>query len=196
MEPLLFYEEANLNPPIPNTPAPETPAPEKISIFISHSGTDAKLAKALIDLIQAAVVVPDSAIRCTSVDGYKLDGGDDAPGVLRSNLRDCSVVLGQLTKASLNSSYVLMELGAAWAFEKTAIPLLGPGVAFQDLPGPFRDIHALKMDSDSDMAGLIDTLVKRTGLSRTNNSPKFQVALRFLRDLLPEVGTRLPLPTP
>lgn len=82
--------------------------------------------------------VPDGAIRCTSVPGYKLEGGDPSAQVLRDNLSECSVVLGVLTKSGLGSSYVLMELGAAWGFRKTAIPLLAAGVPFAELPGPFN----------------------------------------------------------
>jgi hypothetical protein len=149
-------------------------------IFISHSKADAKLAKALIDLIEAGVEAPTGTIRCTSIPGYKLDGGDDAPEVLRKNLSECGVVLGVLTTPGLASSYVLMELGAAWAFEKTAIPLLAPGVPFEALPGPFKDIHALKIDDATDMAGLCGTIAKRVSLPETHNAPKVQAALRAL----------------
>jgi hypothetical protein len=153
------------------------PTPTGIRIFISHSSSDRGLAHKLIQLIEAGIECPDRSIRCTSVHGYKLEGGDDGPDVLRANLAECSVVLGVLTKASITSSYVLMELGAAWAFRKKAIPLIGPGAHFGDLPGPFKDIHALKMDDTADMAGLIETLEKHARLRPTSNKPKFQAAL-------------------
>lgn len=153
-------------------------------IFISHAGGDARIAKALIDLIEAGLEVPTGTIRCTSVDGYKLDGGDDAPEVLRENLKVCSVVLGMLTKTSISSSYVLMELGAAWAFKKRAIPLIGPGATFGDLPGPFRDIHALRMAHEPDMSGLIKTLAKETGFTETNNFPKIIATLKALTETM------------
>jgi hypothetical protein len=37
----------------------------------------------------------------------------EAPEVLRAELQQVSIVLGMLTKAATESSYVLMELGAA-----------------------------------------------------------------------------------
>jgi hypothetical protein len=150
----------------------ETTMPSTLRIFISHAGADAELAKALIDLIEAGLEVPTGSIRCTSVPGYKLDGGDDAPEVLRENLKVCSVVVGVLTGRSISSSYVLMELGAAWAFKKRAIPLIGPGATFDNLPGPFKDIHALKMDHDADMSGLLKTLARETGLTETTTCPR------------------------
>ena len=151
-----------------------------IKIFISHAGSDAKLTEALIRLVEAGLEVPEGAIRCTSVPGYKLEGGDSSAEVLRNNLSECSVVLGLLTRSGLGSSYVLMELGAAWGFSKAAVPLLAPGVPFAELPGPFKDIHALKIDDASDMAGLHRTLAKRTGLPERNNPAKVQVALKAL----------------
>jgi hypothetical protein len=167
-----------------NSMSTETEMPSTLRIFISHASGDAALAKNLIDLIEAGLEVPTGSIRCTSVPGYKLEGGDDAPDVLRENLKSCSVVLGMLTKASISSSYVLMELGVAWAFKKRAIPLIGPGVAFSDLPGPFKDIHALKMDHDADMSSLLNTLARATGLIETNNMPKAITALAGLKAAL------------
>jgi hypothetical protein len=161
-----------------------------IKIFISHSSKDAKLAKALIDLIESGAEVPDGAIRCTSVPGYELAGGDSAAAVLRANLNECAVVLGMLTKLGLASPYVLIELGAAWGFEKTAVPLLAPGVTFDKLPGPFSDIHALRLDDDASMAGLVRTICTKTRLARRDNPPKVQTALERLREAVREVSVR------
>jgi hypothetical protein len=155
-----------------------------IRIFVSHSSEDKELAKSLIQLIEAGLEAPRGTIRCTSVDGYKLDGGDDAPEVLRANLRECDVVLAMLTRASVSSSYVVMELGAAWALAKRAIPLIGHGVTFGDLPGPFKDIHALRMDHDADMGGLIETIGKCTSLPQTSDMPKILAALATFKKAL------------
>ncbi|MBV9946671.1 MAG: toll/interleukin-1 receptor domain-containing protein [Myxococcales bacterium] len=160
-----------------------------LRIFVSHAGNDAQLAKGVIDLIEAGLDVPTGAIRCTSVDGYRLDGGDDGPEVLRENLKVCSVVLGILTEASLASSYVLMELGAAWAFKKRAIPLIGAAVKFGDLPGPFKDVHALKIDHEPDMSSLVETLANETGFATRSNMPKVFAAAKALTAL---VGPKKP----
>ncbi|MGO8999833.1 MAG: toll/interleukin-1 receptor domain-containing protein [Polyangiaceae bacterium] len=154
-----------------------TAAPGAVRIFLSHASEDVDLAKRFITLIEAGLHAPDGTIRCTSVPGYKLEAGDDPADVLRSNLAGCGVVVGLLTPASLASRYVLMELGAAWAFKKRACQLLAPGVPFADLPGPFARIHALKMSDSADVADLLDTMSRHTGLSRRENSAKMQAAL-------------------
>jgi hypothetical protein len=84
--------------------------------------------------------VPDKAIRCTSVSGYELAVGDVGDEVLRANLEQCSVVIGLLTEESLNSGYVIMELGAAWGLKKTTCALLAPSIDFERMPGPLCEV--------------------------------------------------------
>src|SRR5918992_5749359 len=54
-----------------------------ISIFISHSAKDVELVKAFVACLEACIEVPDTAIRCTSVPGYRLAPGDVSDDVLR-----------------------------------------------------------------------------------------------------------------
>jgi hypothetical protein len=149
-----------------------------VRIFISHSSADGALAAKLVALLQTTLVVPDGdIIRCTSVEGYGLEGGDRTAERLRAELKDCSVVLGMLTKSGVSSSYVLLELGAAWGFGKKAIPLLGSGVSFDELPGPFPEIHALRMTDRSAIAGLAQTISNATGFALRTTASRTQAAL-------------------
>lgn len=154
-----------------------TAAPSGIRIFISHSSEDKDLAGKLIALIEATLVAPRGTIRCTSVPGYALHGGDNTPEQLRTDLQACSVVLGMLTTTGLSAPWLLLELGAAWAFGKKVIPLIGPGATFKDLPGPFGDIHALTMTDKVAMSGLAEPIAFAAGLGLTNNFPKMQSGL-------------------
>jgi hypothetical protein len=144
-------------------------------IFISHASEDAAIAKKLVDLIEATVHAPTGAILCTSVQGYRLDPGDDVPDSLRAKLKNSSVVIGLLTQAGFASSYVLMELGGAWAFGTRAIPLLAPHVAFGKLPGFFKDIHSLHLNH-AELIELCHSLPQQTGLAATNNLPRINAA--------------------
>jgi TIR domain len=85
-------------------------------LFISHSSEDKELAKALTTLIDSTLQVPSGMLRCTSDPRFNLVPGENATEKLRRDLDDANVVLGLLTPSSLTSSYVLMELGAAWGF--------------------------------------------------------------------------------
>ena len=144
----------------------------KTKLFVSHAASDGELARQLVELIDAVLEMPRDTIRCTSVEGYRLLPGDDTSQTLRQNLQDADVVLGLLTPSSLRSHYVLLELGAAWGFQKVSIPLLTPGVDFSDLPGPFKELHAIKATEQADVTAMLERVeqscrvAKRVDMSR------------------------------
>lgn len=132
-------------------------------VFISHTTADRDLAQALVDVLDAAIAFPPKAIRCTSIVRHSLEGGDPVGQVLRDDLRECAIVLCLVTNASLASSYVLMELGAAWGLGKTAIPLVVPGISADDLPDLLRHVHALRLEDGADvLSRLIDQVAQLT----------------------------------
>lgn len=139
-----------------------------IKIFISHSAKDRDFAAAVVDLLEATLNIPPDAIRCTSVDGYKLEAGD-SPETLRLNIQSCDVLVALLTPASLESGFVLMELGAAWGFNKRICPVLAPRLTFNLLPGPSGPLHAVMADDRVGMSGVIDAVHKATQLSYRDN---------------------------
>jgi hypothetical protein len=53
-------------------------------------------------------------IRCSRVDGYRLPVGVDTQVKLREEVNAAKVVVGLITPSSLNSHYVMFELGARW----------------------------------------------------------------------------------
>lgn len=140
------------------SPSPRTPT----RLFISHAHADEPLATAFTKLLEAAFEFRRDIVRCTSVEGYKLDYGDEGPDVLRANLADADVVLGLLTPTSLSKPFVLMELGAAWGLQSRIIPALAPHLAFDEVPppiGPFRQVA--RLNDATDVAGLIASIAKR-----------------------------------
>ena len=154
-----------------------------IKIFISHSSKDRSLAEGLIGVIEAGLEAPHGTIRCTSVPGYALEGGDNTPEVLRADIQACGVLIGILTSSSLDSNWVLLELGGAWVLEKRVIPLIGPGASFEKLPGRFGNVHALRLSDESAIMGLIETLAKHAELARTGNDVKVHAAVAALARL-------------
>lgn len=117
-------------------------------IFISHSSEDSSVALALIELLRLALSLPTSDIRCTSVTGYGLPAGVSIESVLRGDVGSADVFIGLLSRKSLNSLYVLFELGARWGSGKPILPVLLSDVSPSDLNGPLADLHAVKI-SDS-----------------------------------------------
>lgn len=133
-------------------------------IFISHRSTDAELARKLFDLFRAAFHLRRDEIRCTSVSGAKLPSGADAPDVLALEIAHCKVFVALLTKQSVESSFVLFELGARWGMRKRIFPLLGPGADSNLLPPPIRDQHATSLTNEGDVLHVLADMEKDLGL--------------------------------
>ncbi len=107
--------------------------------------------------LHGSLVVPAGAMRCTSVDGYKLKPGDNVND-LRSDIRHADIVIGLVTPAGLRSGWVLMELGAAWGAEKKTCPVLAGSVSFENIPGPLQTTHGVLLTSAPDVAALMDVV--------------------------------------
>ena len=122
-----------------------------IKVFISHSSADKDLAEALIRLLRAALALQPDSIRCTSVRGYKLPTGAEVDAQLRNEVVEAATFVALLTKASLDSTYVLFELGARWGIKKPLFPLLARGITGGALDGPLRAINARECGSPEEV---------------------------------------------
>jgi hypothetical protein len=129
-----------------------------VRIFISHSSRDIEIVSLLITLVRSALNLPAAQIRCTSVDGYRLRGGADTNAQLRHEVNEATVLLGVLSAVSLNSIFVVFELGARWGNGKTFIPLLAPGTPIAVLGGPLAGINSLRLDSEPQIHQLLSEL--------------------------------------
>jgi hypothetical protein len=126
-----------------------------VRIFISHSGTDRELAALLVDLLRSSLNLPAEAIRCTSVEGHRLAGGAETDPTLRKDIRNCEAFIGLISATSIESAYVLFELGARWGAERHLLPLLTPTADAAILRGPLSGLNALKCSSAADLQQMI-----------------------------------------
>ncbi len=129
-----------------------------LRLFISHSGKDAVIAEALIELIKSGLELPASAIRCTSVNGYRLSGGAKTDEQLRIETLSAHAFVGLISPNSIGSMYVAFELGARWGAGKHLMPILAPGVDASILEGPLSGLNALSCDSDAQLHQMISDL--------------------------------------
>ncbi len=147
-------------------PAPVPAAAELPQLFISHRHKDHVLAAALVDVLRSAFVVRPADIRCTSVPPYRLPAGERTPDRLRRELAGARAVLGIITPDTADSSYVMFELGGAWAQGVATCPLLAHGATVADLPDPIGDLNPLRLDDEADCQQLLDDLQRTTTLVR------------------------------
>ena len=136
--------------------APQTSYP--LSVFISHSARDEKLAEALVELLRNALNIPTNEIRCTSLNGYRLPAGAPIDEVLRREVHDSKAFIGLITPSSMESDYVMFELAARWGAKLHLVPLLGAGADSGFLRGPLATFNALNCDDAGQIHQLVDDL--------------------------------------
>jgi hypothetical protein len=134
-----------------NTVFPSMP----LKIFISHSSADRELATLLVDLLRSSLNLSAEAIRCTSVEGHRLAGGAETDRALRKDIHDCQAFIGLISATSIESAYVLFELGARWGAERHLLPLLAPTADAAILRGPLSGINALRCSNAADLQQMI-----------------------------------------
>ncbi len=138
-------------------------AKSEIRLFISHSSRDDRLANALADLLRSATNIPGRQIRCTSVDGYRLQGGAETDTQLRQEIAQATIFMGLISPISIESAYVLFEMGARWGSNQRLIPLLAPGADASHLRGPLSGLNALRCNSEADLHQLAQEVAAALG---------------------------------
>lgn len=154
------YEVEEINPAI-RQPRSTT----SMRVFISHNSNDVELATLLIELLRKALRLSSEEIRCTSVDGYRMQAGAPIDERLRAEVHDAELLIGLITPNSLGSAYVFFELGARWGAGKHMIPLLASGVTPEQLEGPLAGINALNSSVDSQVHQFLEDAAKHLNLS-------------------------------
>jgi hypothetical protein len=155
---------------------------EGLDIFISHSSKDADLAEAIINLLRNALNIPDWKIRCTSVDGYRHPIGTPTDERLRLEVREARVFIGLITSASIQSAYVMFELGARWGAHLHLAPLLASSADTALLRGPLAATNALSCDSPAQVHQLVADVASSLG-ARAGSPATYQKAVEALVSL-------------
>jgi TIR domain len=114
-------------------------------IFISHREADQGLAESLVEFLISSLEISDDRIRCTSVPGFQLPFGKTISDQLKADISEADAVFVIATPESLNSKWVLFELGASWALSKIVVPILAPGLTEKELPGPLSEYPLVKV---------------------------------------------------
>ena len=129
-------------------------------IFISHSTLDEQIADTLVEFLLSSLDIKDTDIICTSVPGHTLPIGENIAGCLKHEITESSVVIPLLTHNSLNSSWVMFEIGAAWALGKKTYSIMGLNITDGHLQGPLKGRIGVQIN-DANASGRMRTLVEQ-----------------------------------
>lgn len=140
--------------PTPSKSQQSGTQPMQPVIFISHSSKNLEVGDAILRLLKDAFGLRASELRYTSHPAYGLSGGADPGTTLRQEVVAAKLVIGLITTESVESQYVLFELGARWGAEKPLIPLLASGSQSSQLPKPLS-AHALTCDNEDSLLRFI-----------------------------------------
>jgi len=172
-------------------------------IFISHSSKNADVAELLVRFFKDTFVFQSNAeIFCSSIPGHELAAGDSEEEALRTILEEVGVVVGLLSRESIASTPVLMELGAAWALRKEMVPLLY-GVSFDAIPS-WVERHAVQLKRSSlvpktfvsRIESMARAIAKNTQLDLKGGGAVTQAALDLLEGLKKSPDVHLEKPSP
>jgi hypothetical protein len=93
----------------------------KYFVFISHSSKDTFIAKQLDKLIREKCRKYNVK---TFLDERDIKGGDQISDTIKSNIEACDEFLVLISRYSVDSSWVLLEIGAAWMGNKRIVPIV------------------------------------------------------------------------
>jgi len=123
-----------------------------LRVFLSHSPGDRVLARRLRSILSERL-----PIRVFTTED--LSAGEDWQTRLRDELAASDLVVALLTPESTRSTWVLHEVGAAWALRKPIVPLVTHHHVLNDIPVSLEGMQALEL-KDLEDPSFIDLLVR------------------------------------
>lgn len=163
------------------------PEPNSMKIFISHAEADSHRTELLVNFLLSSLQIAEDQIRCTSVPGHQLPFRNNISELLKTDLQLSPVIMTLITKTSLASTWVMFELGAAWALNKTIIPIIAPSLTHRDLPGPLANNTCIQIGNFDTSSRIRDALKQislelkieeKTGGKSQSNLDKFLAACK------------------
>lgn len=109
-----------------------------IKVFVSHSAVDTVFARKLRNLLFQRA---NARVFTTE----ELSAGEKWESKLRNELAAADVVVVLLTPNSVDSSWVLHEIGAAWALGKPIIPVVTRRDVLNKMPVPLEHAKVVEL---------------------------------------------------
>lgn len=109
-----------------------------VRVFLTHAPLDNVLARK----VRRVLFQRTNAQVFTTED---LSAGEEWEKKLRKELSSADIVVALLTPKAVDSSWVLHEIGAAWALQKPIIPLITRRDVLNKMPVPLEGANAIEL---------------------------------------------------
>lgn len=167
----------------PKTKTTSPPTQNQVQLFIIHKETDKNIATILVDYIKKATGLKSNQIMCSSVVGCQIPTGGWIAGELKKSIEASLHVIAICSYTSVESKWVVFELGASWVLSKSIITLVGPGVKANRLPAPILEHSAIYIQKDEAPARISEVvrrLAEDLGLSFDNGHEAIDQLNKFV----------------
>lgn len=165
-------------------------------IFISHSTKNKELVKQVVDLLQTGMGIARNDIFCTLLNG-ELRTGEDFVSDIKKNMQECKMVIAVITPEYLQSSFCMMELGAAWIQTPYLCPFLAGDVDYQDLErSPLKGIQMRKLNDEADLYAVFDEMAGQKIIPSINSLQFKEKVQEFLQFMAQKTAVNGPLVYP
>ena len=139
-------------------------------IFISHSHSDEAITYKLVNFLLAALGLQEKDILCTSNPDQGLSySSSSITDQLKEQLKNSEALIVLITADSLHSAWIPFEAGSFWTTDKPIIPILGPGLTQNDLPGPLKSFLSIPIevqDAEDKLNNATNQLAKSLNLQQ------------------------------
>ena len=118
----------------------------------------------------AALGLKEKDILCTSNPDQGLShSSSPITDQLKNQLKTSEALIVLITADSLHSAWIPFEAGSFWTTDKPIIPILGPGLTQNDLPGPLKSFLSIPIavqDAEDRLNNAINQLAKSLDLQQ------------------------------
>ena len=119
-------------------------------IFISHSHVDQKIAYELVGFLMVSLELQERNFFYSSNADRGLEFKPSSiTDQLKQKLQDSQALVLLITADSLDSDWILFEVGSFWTTSKPIVPILGSGLKPGDLPGPLSNLLSISIDNQN-----------------------------------------------
>ena len=127
---------------------------QRVRIFLSYSLTDKEYVSRLCNLLSrrrnSYVFSPEF-----------LSAGEDFASRIKDEIARCDIFVVLLSSNSVNSKWILSELGAAWALDKLIIPVVTEGDIVNRIPLDLKDLRSVELEFLESHPEILDEALDR-----------------------------------